>query len=260
MVKKNLLTLKIENIIILKYLIERFYMKKHKTFIVCHDKNIINNCEQSKIFEPLGDYKYLLVGYKHDCNDYDKVIVCNKLKYNLEKYKNLVSFTAWYALAKNNILEDDIDTISLLEYDITVSKNFLEIQNNTFNKHKECFIGYQMYPLNHPIYYSATPYLSSSFKQVYNIDLQKVIESFINNGGKNAWLSSSNYSMNKDLFLKFVDWFYPIADNIKGYELGAHVHERSIRIYSILNNIHNVLLGNILVHQQQKSHKIEALI
>jgi hypothetical protein len=66
-------------------------------FIVCHDQEIINQQISS-------DYQWLFVGNNGQENLTDSsVTICRNLEKNIEQYPYLCSFTAWYAVAKNNL-------------------------------------------------------------------------------------------------------------------------------------------------------------
>jgi hypothetical protein len=234
-------------------------MNDLEIFIVCHDQNIIVKNEVEKKFSNLKLYRYLFVGNGPIglIENHPKVIICRNLLNNIEQYKYLVSFTAWYALAKNNLVITKY--VSILEYDIDITPDFYKTNLETLTR-TNGIIGYRIYPLFHSIYLGATTLLQFSLKQIYNIDIVDFLTKYVNTTGKNTWCSSSNCTLPTDIFLKFVDWFIPISEVIRSDKLGAHVHERVIKVFAILNDYKTFYLPNILKHWQDKSHKIEALI
>ena len=233
-------------------------MNDLEVFIVCHDQNIIVKNEVEKKFNNLKQYRYLFVGNGPIglIENHPKVIICRNLPDNIEQYKYLVSFTAWYALAKNNLITTKY--VSVIEYDVDLTEDFYEKNLGALNR-TNGIIGYKIYTLISPIYFNATPWLKSSLSQVYNIDIEQFIMNFVMRTKKNSWSSSSNHTMPTEIFLKFVEWFIPLTEIFKNEKLGAHVHERVIKVFAILNEIGTYYIPNVLNHWQDKSHKIEAL-
>ena len=234
-------------------------MEDLEVFIVCHDQNIIIKNESDKKFESLKRYRYLFVG-KGSVNlieNNPKVVICRRLKDNIEDYKYLVSFTAWYALAKNDLIKTKY--VSVLEYDVHLSSDFYDKNHGVLDR-TNGIIGYVVYPLLGPLYLSATTWLQRSLKRIYDIDVESLVNSYVQETKKNAWTSSSNHTMPTDIFLEFVDWFIPMSELFKNEPLGAHVHERSIKVFSILKKYRNCYVPSVLIHEQDKSHKIEAMI
>lgn len=234
-------------------------MEELEVFIVCHDQNIIIKNECDNKFNDLKCYRYLFVGNGsiNLIEKHPKVIICRNLKENIEEYKYLVSFTAWYALAKNNLIRTKY--VSVLEYDIHLSPDFYE-KNLGALQRTNGIIGYVVYPLLGPLYFAATPWLQSSLMQVYNINVEQVIKEYVQTTQKNAWTSTTNHSMPASIFLEFVDWFMPLTESFKNESLGAHVHERSLKVFTIIKEYKNCYIPSVLIHTQEKSHKIEALI
>lgn len=226
-------------------------------FLVCHDQNII--LQQAQRYEGLL-HRWVFVGSGpiDKLADLDNVIIARNLPDNIEQYKNLVSFTAWYAIVKNNLIRTPY--ISVLEYDIELSSDFYKRNLTSLKKRDRAMIGYVVWPLNSPLFLHATPHLCRSLAEVYKIDVQLLIQEHMEKTGKLLWTSTSNMSMDKDTFIDFVDWFIPLSETFREDPLGAHVHERCFKVYSVLTGIPCLYLPNILHHIQEKSHKIEALI
>jgi len=231
-----------------------------EVFIVCHDQDIILKDEETKKFSSkLPCYRYLFVGNSSSSKieNNPKVIICNKLPNNIENEKNLVSFTAWYALAKNDITTAKY--VSVIEYDVDLGADFYDKNLDVLSR-TNGIVGYTVFPLLSNIYLDAAPCLKESLLKAYNINLLEFITEYVNKTGKNSWCSSSNASLSLDHLKLFVDWFMPVAEIIKSDKLGGHVHERTIKIFAILNEIKTYCINGIFVHLQLKSHGIEALI
>lgn len=231
-------------------------MEKLEVFIVVHDQNIILDYEQNGKFKNLKLYRYVFVGSdetdKIDSND--KVIIARTLPDNIEEKKYLVSFTAWYALAKNNLINTEF--ICLLEYDVDLSDFFWEETLRALDKN--VIVGYVPFLLNHILFLDGTPYLSRSLINVYGIDPVNLVYTYIQTTNDNLWASTTNMAMSTENFRKFVEWFIPLIREFDDDPISAHVHERAVKIFCILFNLGVRYLPHVLKHWQKKSHKIEA--
>ena len=234
-------------------------MDELEIFIICHDQETILHYERNSKFKYQPHYRYVFVGSgpadKIEGND--EVIICRNLLHNIEQYKYLVSFTAWYALVRNKLIRTKY--VSLLEYDVSLSSDFYT-KNLDVLMRTGGMIGYVIFPLNSPVFLGATPHLYSSIKKVYGLDVAEVVQEYIKTTGRNSWCSTSNCTMPTEVLEKFVDWYLPLTEEFREEKLGAHVEERAIKIFAINNNIKTFYLPGVLQHQQLKSHKIEALI
>ena len=96
-------------------------MKTISTFIFVHKQEIILEYKKINKFEYLPNLKFVLVG-KNEFNlveNMDDVIICQKYDNNIEDYPKFTSFTGWYLLWKNNLI--DTDYVNLFEYDINLN-------------------------------------------------------------------------------------------------------------------------------------------
>jgi hypothetical protein len=103
---------------------------------ICHDlysfmkvKNYLNYDNCYIIF--VGDKKYDIL-YSNK-----KIIISTEYEINIEKEHKLLTLTAWYLIAKNNLFEK-FSHICLFEYDITFTTQFLEDLNLIYKQHKYC--------------------------------------------------------------------------------------------------------------------------
>ena len=231
-----------------------------EVFIVCHDQNIIVEYESTNKFKSLPLYRYLFVGsgsvdlIKNNL----KVIICRELKDNIEEFKYLVSFTAWYVLVKNDIIKTQY--ISILEYDVDLSQDFYQKNLDCLRRNSDSFIGYVVWPLTSPLFLYATHWHPLAIEHVYGFNIKELVYKHIEITKKNSWCSTTNCTLNIDNLKIFVDWFIPVTEMFKTYPLGAHVHERAIKTYAIIYNKKTFYIPGVLLHQQKKSHGIEALI
>jgi hypothetical protein len=65
--------------------------------------------------------------------------------------------------------------------------------------------------------------------------------------------------MSLDYLNGFVDWAMPILTMNADDPLIAHVHERLVRLYDIINNAESQVDQSILKHHQDMSHGIKSL-
>jgi hypothetical protein len=213
-------------------------------YTICHDQDIIN---RSKISH---NQKWLFVGSGNKENLKDSsVIICRDLEKNIEEYPYLCSFTAWYAVAKNNLAKSN--NITLIEYDTTIkSSNLVHYQLNDENQ----VICYSITLFDHYVFYKSTPWLEISLKQIYGIDLKQFVKD--HKDEYKFWPTTTNITLSKDILNRFVDWFLPMTEIFRHDPLGAYVHERAFFIFCVLNKIEIAYSQNAISHDQAASHKI----
>jgi hypothetical protein len=211
--------------------------------IVCHDQEIINQQISS-------NYRWLFVGNGDKDNLTDSsVIICRNLEKNIEEYPYLCSFTAWYAVAKNNLAKSN--NITLIEYDTTIkSSNLFHYQLN----HDNQIICYSITLFDHYVFYKSTPWLEISLKQIYGIDLKQFVKN--HKDQYKFWPTTTNITLSKDTLNRFVDWFLPMTEIFRHDPAGAYVHERAFFVFCVLNQIQIKYSSNILEHKQLASHSI----
>ena len=225
-------------------------------FIVCHDQESIIEFIDTKKFNTFPNYRFIFVGNRktNKLKQVSNLIVCNSLQNNIEKYANLCSFTAWYAITKNRLY--NCDHLCLLEYDIEYSR---ELHNKNLyaisNEVQPSIYGYSKAPFNHRVFYRSTPILELIFNQTYNIDLLSFISNY--ELQEKYWLTTTNMMMHKNVLCSFVDWYFPMIEKFKHEPMSAYVHERAIHIFSLLNNIQLNYIQNSIKHHQKCSHNIE---
>jgi hypothetical protein len=140
---------------------------------VCHDSDSIkqvihHNC-------PI-----IFVGDKECDIDYPKLIIARNLENNIEYEKKLLTFTAWYAIIKNNLFLD-YTYLCILEYDVNLKSNFEEEMNKLLtDKINVSFIKSGISGFHHDIKYN----LIHDFLRKSEIDLNAI--------NLNDWGSSTN--------------------------------------------------------------------
>ena len=233
---------------------------KIQTFIFVHDQNIILDFKQVNKFNELENLKYVFVGAGEidKIDGLDDVIISRNLPGNIEQYPKLTSFTGWYSLWKNNLVDGDY--INLFEYDINILDNFVTEQKKVI-LNKAGVIGYipyniHSYPiLGNPIW---CQYIVDSIKKNYGIDVISRI-SLLSNSVQCSM--TSNHTFNKKNFDNYMKWVEPMIDDIKLSPYSGHDIERSIFLYYTLNKIQNVfIIPNIIKHYNFDSHQTQLYI
>lgn len=199
---------------------------------------------------------YLLLG-DSDCSllsDKDNVVVARNLPYNREEYPLFVSYTGWYSIWQNNLIDNDTDYINLFEYDITLSINFDELFFNELRKLPD-IIFFTLYSMKSPMFMKDEwiDKVEEYYKKYKNIDLKRFFDNF--DKTNSYWSCSTNLCFNKQLFFEFMSDFEKLFPLVKESEYQGHQFEQSISFYMLLNNKKISQLKNILFHFQANSHK-----
>lgn len=228
-----------------------------QTFIFCHDQDIILEYEKSKKFSELTDYKYVFLGNRdHEkLKNNNKVIIAKNLPYNIEHHKELCSFTGWYALWKNNLINKKF--VNLFEYDIILCKEYEQIISKVIYESPQ-MIGYIPFPCNNFHFIDNTKWVDTLFKaitEVYKIDFEKTLRILMKKNQNLHWSSTSNSTMRYDFFEEYMKWFEPMIEIVAESKTAGGGHERSISFFYFLNNIPIVLTNGLIKHFQMDSHK-----
>ena len=70
---------------------------------------------------------------------------------------------------------------------------------------------------------------------------------------------TSNHTLSKNVFIKYMEWMDKLIDDIKMSPLSGHQTERSISIFYLLHNISYTILNGCLEHFQFDSHKTQGI-
>jgi hypothetical protein len=90
------------------------------TFIFVHDQQIVLDYIAAGKFSDLPDVKYCFLGMRptEQIEHLPNVIIARNLPDNIEHYPNLVAWTGWYALVRNDLIKTYF--VNLFEYDVNV--------------------------------------------------------------------------------------------------------------------------------------------
>jgi len=208
---------------------------------VCHDnESIANVIHHNK--------NIMFVGNKEISDEYinnPKIIIARNLENNIEYEHKLLTFTAWYAICKNNLFTE-YDYLCILEYDVELDKNF---ENNLENR--------LLLNNNEVISFF---YDSNNICLYEHVD-KNLIDKFLMSKNHNAdvlhkgWGTSTNQCVPRNILCDFVDWYYPDCLNIKlnDYKYFSFYHERIFMFY-LKNKGFDFNIVDGLKHFQKKSH------
>ena len=217
---------------------------KVKKLFVCHSVDLTYSLlnDSSKL-----NYGVIFVGNANFPQEFlsnPRIIIARNLPYNIEEEKDLLTFTAWYLIIKNNLF-NDFEYICILEYDVLLYENFEKNLHLLCNKNIHDIITFL------PV--SGKDFLLNHVKQ-------NVIESFLRT--KNIsfeilkiWYGTTNHCLRRHILETFVDWYYPACNIIRIMD-STHIswyHERVFSFY-ILNKKYKIEILEELRHQFSNSH------
>lgn len=218
----------------------------HLPFVIvfiCHDNNSVARViDKNHYIMFVGDNE---IDEKY--SSYSKLIIARNLENNIEYEKKLLTFTAWYAISKNNLFIE-YEYICILEYDVDLVDNFENIITDECNKTTCNVVSF----INH--------YVDGMYN---DIDCD-VLRSYLTFQDINPyfedyiiyWGSSSNQCVRRSILCDFVDFYYNSYSIIKSdhYSNLSWYHERVFMIYLKHKNIEYTSIENILGHSQSNSH------
>lgn len=221
-----------------------------ETFIAVHDQDIIIQAEKNNLFRNAKNYKWLFLGkrpvdklakYKH------KVIIARDLPDNIEGEKCLFDYTGWYAVAKNNLIKGEYT--SFVQYDCYLKDNYGREIRKTLKEYKDCFIGFQPHNLdcNYFISDNYSKAIKKAILKVYNIDVEKLVEDAIL-AGDPFWAGGSTFVCTKKWLNDYINWFEAIKPEIIDDKMAAHNSERGIKLFCLINGVHDVYLPQVMEH------------
>lgn len=224
-----------------------------KTFIVIHDQDILLDSIKYKKYDSMENLTFLFVGSGDisKIEEREDVIICRDLEHNIEQYKHLTSYTAWYAVWKNNLCDETIDYVTFLEYDCVLNKNYFQKLKNILNQKQDIdIVGYTQINIHNPLFigdetqYSL--YLKEGLKKVYNINIQEYIQKYSLNKKCSVVL---NKTIKKNVFDDYMNWSIPVVDYFdKSSNLSGHSVERLITAYYLLNNLNHLFLLSSVIN------------
>ena len=214
---------------------------------VCHDKPTVFN-----VLQKVPDATVIFVG-DQDIDDQTRavpnLIVARELPNNIESEKKLLTFTAWYAIIKNNLFTE-YDYICILENDVLLSGTFMKdlqiattsSENDliTFCLGRSCF------------YVDIKINILEDCLKIKELDFETMKSNLV----KKGWYPSTNQCIKRNVLNDFIDWYYPFCLYIKTRheEKFSWYHERLFSVYlHSINKEAKLMYG--LKHLSNKSHE-----
>ena len=219
-----------------------------KTFILCHTQDfIIDSIEHNK-YKNFNDYYFVFMGMGqiNKIKNINNVIICRDLPNNIEEQKNCLQYCGWYSLYHNEFL--DTDYIRIIDYDVDI----ININNKTSHCVKSGLgFGFDDHFLNK---FGNHRKFVDIMNRYANGDIRKAISNYSKEFNQDKWFSSIDVLINKETFSKFMEWFKPIAEEIKDEYYFGMFFERVLTIFLIVNNVDYNITENEVTHNQLQSH------
>ncbi len=225
-------------------------------FISVHDQDLILQLEKNRCFRNIKKYKYIFLG-KRPIDKLkklkNKVIIARDLKNNIEEQKCMFDYTGWYALVKNNLIKEKYVTI--VHYDCLLKEGFDETINKTFKEHPDCVISFQPHLLTCDYFISEefASVIIPACKEVYNIDIRKIVDEAIQRGDK-YWPGGGSFACSKEWLEKYVDWVEPMKPLLMQDKMCSHNVERAMKFFDLVHNIQEEYLPDIMEHIFNAAH------
>lgn len=217
-------------------------MNNIKIIIVCHNIDIVNSILSDQM---KNNFHIMFVGdqpINNEILENKRITIVRDLHNNIEQHKEFLTFTAWYAIIKNDLFIE-YEYICILEYDVII-KNTFETELTSYCENK----NYDIISFIH-----VTNYFNFDVNEtILNIFLKKkqITYQYYEN-----WFATSNHCLKRNNLLEFVDWFYPDCLLIKQLDPNrvSWYHER---IFYIFLKYKNYNIGEItsLTHNFSNSH------
>jgi hypothetical protein len=231
-----------------------------ETFITVHNQDIVLKNEEFQKYSNLTKYRYVFVGNNDTSKitNLNNVIFAKNYEDNIEHLHYFLDFTSWYLIIKNNLIETDL--VSLIQYDTDITPSFESETIKNLNSDLNLIVGYVPYSILSCDFLdccNGTELLSNSLMNVYNLKVYDVVNEYVVKTSDTLWPSSNNIATTKSTLEKFINWFEPIVYDMGNFKYSSHAFERAIKIFSIVNNIDNSYVNDVLIHYQLDSHKTQ---
>lgn len=209
--------------------------KPYALIFICHDIDI-----SLDLLNKHNDCYVMFVGDNNYVEN-ERIVVCRNLPNNIENEKKLLTFTAWYAIIKNNLFTN-YNYLCLLEYDVALSNTFNNKITNVCKDNQPDVISF---------HYGST----KNIMDIVSIDL---IKKYIGIDAHNDmyWYFTTNYCLNYNIVKEFVNYYYPICLEIKKEDPKqlSWYHETIFSMFILKNKLATYIVKNELTHYFNASH------
>jgi len=214
-------------------------------FIVYHDKASFDLFQENNKHIDTSKLKYILVGDWDGVGEiaHDNHIVAASLPNNLEKYKTLLAFTAWWGLTKNNLINTPY--VGIFEYDVIFKKDIFELEEYL---DQDSIIGFCPRQVK-----DDAMYLDLLPKFCELLEANHVV----NAKAEPLWNASSNMIMPKWFTYGFVSWYINLMPELIKLPGHSHYHERAVNVFASNFDMKYTFKSEYLKHKQLMSHGID---
>ena len=220
---------------------------KNIIVFVCHDIASVENTLKTD-----DNAHIIFVGDKpinENIQNNPYIIIARDLTHNIEHEKKLLTFTAWYLIVKNNLFSN-YDYFTILEYDVTLDKNFKQnLDNVLISNNYVDVISFNHFMWSFGMHIKL--HICQEFLQPKNINFMNIYSKINNNG----WYPTTNQCIKKQVLVDFVNWYYPVCLEIKDkdYHYLSWYHERFFSIFIYHFNLQVKTISG-LSHIGRNSH------
>jgi len=216
-----------------------------QTFAIVHNQDLL--LHHDKTFSQLDNFTWLLVSPNPDTSKLSDAglienkhyIVCHNLPKNIEEQKELLHYTALYALMENNLLNPTMDYYRFIEYDLVfnngVSSYVNTCQELLKNNPKQIYCHLQV------------PHRNCWYRPTYLMELNdKVLKAKFNTNtltltkrsGQNNWMCSINFIISKEYLSNFYNYItHNFLEYYKGQKQAGNNLERAFTLYNYQHGI-----------------------
>ena len=186
----------------------------------------------------------MLVGNKTfelDENLKVNTIIVRDLPNHLEEFPELLTFSAWYAIIKNNLFSE-CENIAVFEYDCTPIHSVFKL-NELWN-HMKTYDILGISEDNVNFYIDVKKELLNRYLRMFQLNYPE----------KSFWLSSTNFVMKRSILESFVNMYWKVALKLIIEDIAhcKYYHERIFSMYA--KQYKRFLLRNTFIHLQKRSH------
>lgn len=207
--------------------------------LVCHNMDIVNSILSDNTKQ---NFHILFVGNGEITIEHPRIIVVRNLPNNIEKEKDLLTFTAWYAIIKNDLFLN-YEYICILEYDVQLKPNFESELISKCNMKKYDVISFIQ--MDSYFWWDVKENIMNYFLNKKEMQLNV----------PDTWFPTTNHCLKRTHLADFVDWYYPDCLDIKKLDPTkiSWYHER---IFALFTNAYSYKTYhlNLLSHFFSNSH------
>jgi hypothetical protein len=211
-------------------------------FIIVHNQESLQWFKDHNKGIDISKFKFILVGQWDGVSESmkEECIVASFLPDNIEKYPLLLTFTAWYAIYKNDLSESQY--VGLFEYDVVFNLDIFKLEKRL---QTDAIIGFNPRPTNEKLYLDSIPEFCAL------IDNDSIEYSKRNK----MWNATTNVILPQWVLNSFVNWYVKLIPKILEYKSVSHFHERAFNILISVLGIKYKFCPEYVTHKHLCSHK-----